>query len=110
MMHVALPPHFGAGVSELPEQNSTPQVVFKPGKLHATPLVPSQNPPQVPEPAHAGRPLRGAPGTAMHVPREPAWSHDWHCPLQAESQQTPSTQLAFAHWLFVAHGAPFGSL
>jgi hypothetical protein len=72
MMHVALPPHFGAGVLELPKQNSTPQVVFSPGKAHSAPFVPSQNPPQVPEPAQAGRPLRGAPGTATHVPSEPA--------------------------------------
>jgi hypothetical protein len=104
--HVAAPLHLGAAVSDPLAQNSTPHVVVAPGSTQFWPFVPSQKPPQAPEPGHAGRPFRGPPGTEMQVPSDPAWSHDWHCPSQAESQHTPSTQWVFVHWLDAPHGDP----
>jgi hypothetical protein len=73
----------------------------------AAPLLPSHSPPQAdPSVAHAGRAPCGAPATARQVPAEPKTSQAWHCPLQAWSQQTPSTQFPVAHWLAPPHEAP----
>src|SRR5260221_4422000 len=91
-LQLALPPHFGVPVAEPLAQKPTPQVTVAPGSAHVVRLAPSQNPPQAPEPGHAGRPSRGAPVMAMHLPSEPAWSHDSHWSTQAVSQQSPSTQ------------------
>jgi hypothetical protein len=48
--------------------------------------------------------------TATQVPAWPGTSQAWHWPLQAVSQQTPSTQLALAHWFGAPQPAPFASL
>jgi hypothetical protein len=47
--------------------------------------------------------------TCVQVPREPESAHDTHPPVQAVSQQTPSTQLPNAHWLGAEglHASPF---
>ena len=37
--------------------------------------------------------------TLVHVPTEPARAHETQAPVQAVSQQTPSTQWPKAHWL-----------
>ena len=50
-----------------------------------------------PVPPHAARGLIGAPLTAVHFPTDPEALHDWHCPVQTPSQQTPSTQLPEVH-------------
>lgn len=71
--------------------------------------VPSHDEPQVPEPAHAVRSadaVCAGPITATHVPTLPTTSQAWHCPLHAELQQTPSTQLLLAHSLPAAHAVP----
>ncbi len=60
--------------------------------------------------AHVGRP---APLTIEHVPFAGAPSaaeHALQAPLQAASQQKPSTQLPVAHWFPVVQTAPFVSL
>jgi hypothetical protein len=55
--------------------------------------VPSQAPAHSePSLAQAGRAPCGVPATATQVPALPATSQAWHWPLQAVSQQTPSTQ------------------
>jgi len=43
------------------------------------------------------------------VPREPAWSHASHCPLQSVLQQRPSTQWPFVHCEKPPQVAPSGS-
>jgi len=65
---------------------------------------PSQLPPQEePSLAQLVRAPCGAPLTAVQVPTLPATSQAWHWPLHAVWQQTPSTQLPFAHWLLAVH-------
>jgi hypothetical protein len=88
--------HAAAFVETPKAQKAWPQVTFGPGKAHVFPFVPSQKPPQALEPRHPGRPARGAPTTLVHSPMWPTWSHAWHWPSQAVSQQTPSTQLPSA--------------
>jgi hypothetical protein len=62
--------------------------------------VPSQAPPHaVPSVAQAWRPPRGAPVTGLQVPLRPVTAQDEHCPVQVESQHTPSTQMPELHWL-----------
>ena len=68
--------------------------------------VPSHRPfvEQAPAPRFGQR-LRGsgAPAPAgVHVPFEPGSAQETQEPVQAESQQTPSTQLPKAHWLGAA--------
>src|SRR5581483_9927875 len=53
MTQVALPLHFGALMSALSAQNSTPQVTVASGSTQDVPFVPSQYPPQALEPGHA---------------------------------------------------------
>lgn len=56
--------------------------------------------------SHAGRLPRGLPMTGAHAPSAPATLHASHCPVQAELQQTPSTQNPEAHSLALLHDAP----
>ena len=56
--------------------------------------------------AQAARAPCGAPLTAVQVPTLPATSQAWHWLPQALLQQTPSTQLAFVHWLLALQVAP----
>jgi hypothetical protein len=71
--------------------------------------VPSQAPPQiVPSVAHAARLPAGAPVTAVHVP-SPDRLQASHCPSQADSQQTPSTQWPVAHWPAAVQVCPLAS-
>ena len=71
--------------------------------------VPSQVPPQAPEPLQAERVPRGAPVTAVQVPTAMATSQASHWPLQAWSQHTPSAQKPLAHALLMVHAPPGGS-
>jgi hypothetical protein len=58
--------------------------------------VPLQDAAHVPVPVQLARIWpRTAPVTVTHLPSELASPHDWHCPEQADSQQTESTQLLF---------------
>jgi hypothetical protein len=71
---------------------------------------PSQEPPQAdPSVAHAVRPPRGSPTTAPQTPALPATLQASHWPLQAVSQQTPSTQLPLAHCAALPQLAPAAS-
>ena len=69
-----------------------PHTVDEPGILQAFASMPLQNAPHGPNPAHAARPPCAPPLTAVHTPALPATSHASHWPVQAASQQTPSTQ------------------
>jgi len=70
-------------------------------------ITPLQLPPQeLPSVAQAARAPCGAPLTAVQVPTLPATSQAWHWLPQALLQQTPSTQLAFVHWLLALQVAP----
>jgi len=73
-------------------------------------LVPSQLPPQVPEPAQTVCPLRGAPLTATQVPGLAASAQASQAPVQATLQQTPSAQKPLTHWLAAVHTCPAFSL
>jgi hypothetical protein len=73
--------------------------------------VPSQVPPQaVASEAQGARAPCGAPATGLQVPTAPATSQASHCPPQAASQQTPSTQKPLAHWDAAPQAVPPGSL
>jgi hypothetical protein len=72
-------------------------------------LADEQLPPQVPEPAHAVREPCGAPLViAEQVPTDPDTSQASHCPPQAPSQHTPSTQRLLWHWPLLEHASPLG--
>ena len=73
-------------------------------------MVPSQVPPQVPEPAQAVCPLRGAPLTATQVPGPEDSAQASQAPAQAVLQQTPSAQKPLTHWLAAVHACPAFSL
>jgi hypothetical protein len=47
--------------------------------------------------------------TSVQVPTLPPTSQAWHWPLHAWSQQKPSTQCAFAHWLESVQADPSAS-
>jgi hypothetical protein len=68
---------------------------------------PSQVPAHAdPSLAQADRPARGSPITAVQRPGLPLTLQASHCPVQAALQQTPSTQLALAHWTAPPHPVP----
>jgi hypothetical protein len=64
--------------------------------------------PPVQRPAHVPVPLQGAVVRAVVViVHEPGVAaHDWHCPVQADSQQNPSTQWTVEHSESPAHRSP----
>jgi hypothetical protein len=105
---VATPLHFGASVDAAFAQYASPHTTSTPGSTQLVPVLPSQKPPQAPEPSQLGRPSRGAPATATQVPSCPTWSHDSHCPSHGLSQQRPSTHCPLAHCAGAPHVAPFG--
>jgi hypothetical protein len=80
------------------------------GKAHADRFVPLHAPAHAPVPTHAGRPARGAPELATHVPALPASSHASHCPEHAVSQHSPPTQKPLAHCDNRLQGVPGASL
>jgi hypothetical protein len=92
--------------SQLAASTATPllhdglrQLAPLPGYAQAAGCVPSQAPPQTePSDTQGARPVRGTPATAVQVPTLPDSPHASHWPLQALSQQTPSTQCPDAHW------------
>ena len=64
-----------------------------PGKVQAVGLVPSHWLWQGAVPVHRARSdPRGVPEMVRHLPGLLDSPQDWHCPLQALSQHTPSTQ------------------
>jgi hypothetical protein len=75
--------------------------------VHDDVVVPLQVPAQaVPSVAQAGLPPVGAPVTGEQVPALPETVQEPHCPVQAVSQQTPSTQLPEAHWSAAVQAVP----
>ena len=57
-----------------------------------------------PTPPHAEREPTGAPVVAMQLPELLQYSH---CPAQALSQHTPSTQVRpLTHWFVAVHDPP----
>jgi hypothetical protein len=75
--------------------------------LQQTPLT--QNPLKHPAAAvHEAPSGCGAEGAALQVPTDPATSQAIALPVQAVSQQTPSTQNPLAHSLGCLQVAPFG--
>ena len=92
-------------------QVAAPQLLTSLGYSHCAVAIPSQEPPHSP-PAfvHAAREPLGCPITERHLPAMPpsadAPLHASHCPWQAVSQQTLSTQNPVAHSLPSPHDAP----
>lgn len=75
-------------------QLAATQVVSAPLYTHESD-VPSHVPAHVGLVAvHGVCPARGGPETRVQAPTE---LHTWHCPVQADEQQTPSAQKADAH-------------
>jgi hypothetical protein len=67
--------------------------------------VPSQVPPQVASVAVQGVwPERGGPEATRT--QAPLLSQTWHCPVQADSQHTPSAQKPLPHSSLLLHRAP----
>jgi len=78
------------------------------GKLPQLPL-PSQVPSQAAMPApQTGRPLTGAVPLPVLVQLPGEVSQRWHWPVQADPQQTPSTQMPEVHSLGALQARPFG--
>ena len=102
---------FSMNVPPLVVQLFAPHDLLSVGWWHAVMSVPLHTGPHsvpAPAPAHAERPPRGAPVTALQVPTLPVTSHAAHCELQPVSQQTPSTQKLDAHSVEIPQAAPFG--
>lgn len=80
-------------------QEAARHCVATPGYAQALALDPLQAPPHTdPSEEQAGREPCGAPAaTVVQVPRLPATSQAWHWPLQAVSQQRPSTHWPLPH-------------
>jgi hypothetical protein len=105
-----IPLQVAAGVKVEPAHEAVWQVAsFPTNPLHASAFLPSQARPTqtsaVPA-THAARAPCGAPTTAVHVPEDPTPSQASHCPVQARSQQTPSTQASEPHSALVVHDVP----
>ena len=97
--HEPVPAQLAATVSTPFVQEAARQWVDAPGYPQEVALDPSQAPPQTdPSDEHAGREPCGAPEASVEqVPGLPATSHASHWPVQARSQQTPSTHAPDAH-------------
>jgi hypothetical protein len=105
------PSHPAARVATPPAQLAARQEVVSSGYAQAVRRLPSQAPPQAePSESHAGRPFSGAPVAGEQVPARPGRSQASHCPRQAVSQQTPSTQWPLPHWASSPHATPGPSL
>jgi hypothetical protein len=75
--------------------------------VQAVRVVPPHEPRQASRvPAQAARVPRGAPVTTVQRPALPYSPHASHCPVQALSQQMPSTQKLDVHSAAAWHWAP----
>jgi len=91
-----------------PAQDGARQEIESPGYVHAAGWTPSQLPPHsVPSEAQAFRVPCGPPVAVEQVPALPATSHASHWPVQARSQQTPSTHCPVAHSLSPPQEVPW---
>jgi hypothetical protein len=108
--HEPAPSHEEAAIAFPSAQSAGKQVVSPAGKVQAARPAPSQLPWQAPMPAQAGRPPPGAPVAGTQLPAWPGSLHASHCPPQALSQQTESTQKPLAHWVAPPHDVPVASL
>jgi hypothetical protein len=87
-----------------------PHTVVAGGYWHSVVLrAPLQLPVQAAVvPVQAARRPWGGPTTGEQTPGDPATSHASHCPPQAVSQHTPSTQWVLAQSPSALHAAPLG--
>jgi len=92
----------------MPElQDGSRHVVPLPGYVQAAGWIPSHVPAQTePSEAQAVRALRGPPATDVQVPTLPFSAQASHWPVQAVSQQTPSTQCGDPHWFAPPQACP----
>jgi hypothetical protein len=106
--HEPAPAQLAGSVSTPFVQEAPRHWVAPPGYPQAVALDPLQVPPQTePSVAQAAREPCGAPElTVVQVPTLLVTSHAWHWPLQALSQQTPSTQAPEAHSPFPPQEVP----
>jgi len=90
-----MPSQVGGAVAEPFMQIAAPHITVPSGNPQAVLLVPLHVPTQPAVPVHLARRVpRGAPlVTLAQVPSWPVSPHDSHWPVQALSQQKPSTQL-----------------
>ncbi len=103
-----LPAHVADSVSVSVPQLWSRHEVSAPGKVQVVPFTPLQVPAQTPPSlAHGARPPTGSPLIGSQVPTEPVL-HASHCPSQATSQHTPSTQSPVWHCSSAPHALPFG--
>jgi hypothetical protein len=101
--------HVCASVATLFAQLGGVHTTEVPGYVQRSGVTPLHVPAQFGSvPAHGARTPRGAPTTEVHVPKAPPTLHASHCPMQAESQQTPSTQYDDAHSVESLHASALG--
>jgi len=108
--HEPLPSHDAASTAMPELQDGSRHVVPLPGYVQAAGWIPSQVPAQTePSEAQAVRALRGPPATGVQVPTLPLSAQASHWPVQAVSQQTPSTQCCDPHWFAPPQACPGAS-
>jgi hypothetical protein len=94
------PLHPAASVAVPAAHVGARQLMDPPGYAQAEVEVPSQAPRhRLPSVAQGCLPARGLPETGLQMPGWPGSAQAAHWPLQAVSQQTPSTQKPEVHWL-----------
>ena len=107
--HEPLPSHDAASTAMPELQDGSRHVVPLPGYVQAAGWIPSHVPAQTePSEAQAVRALRGPPATDVQVPTLPFSAQASHWPVQAVSQQTPSTQCGDPHWFAPPQACPGG--
>jgi hypothetical protein len=114
-LHMPVPSQRAVPVAWPSVQEASWQITFEPAKpAHDVPSLPSQLTAwqgwSAGASAQAGRPARGAPWTATHLPSAPFSPQAEHWPSQALLQQKPSTQKVLAHSLALPHDVPSSSL
>jgi hypothetical protein len=107
--HAPAPSQNAAGVSVLPAQLWGRQPVALPGNVQAVREAAAHEPAHAPLPPQAARAPCGAPEiTGAQWPGAAAVSHASQLPVQAPSQQTPSTHRLDPHSPPPAQGDPSG--
>ena len=105
------PSQLAAGTAAPASHFADRQEAWASGKVQTAGCTPSQLPPHTePSLAQAAREPTGVPLAERQTPGDQPRLHAWHCPSQAPSQQSPSTQYPELHWLAAEQAVPFASL
>jgi len=110
VVHAPAPSHTVAVVAIPFKQLPAVHWVLLPGYWQRAGSIPLHCPAHDPVPAHAVRAARGVPITGTQRPGVLLSLHASHCPVQALSQHTPSTQCPDPHCPSRPHAAPWASM